>query len=52
MPKSGDMSKPVGSAKQSKGPMATKSSMAKRPRGKPVMMKGGAKAYHHKTQTK
>ena len=41
----GDKSKKVGSCKQSKGPAAPKRSMAKAPRGKPVVMKGGAKAY-------
>lgn len=41
----GDKSKKVGSVKQSKGPAARKGSMAKRPKGKPVVMKGGAKAY-------
>lgn len=44
----GDKSKKVGSCKRSAGPAAQKTSMAKRPRGKPVVMKGGAKAYHNK----
>lgn len=41
-----DKSKKVGSSKRSKGPAATKSSVNKGARGKPVVMKGGAKAYH------
>jgi len=41
-----DKSKKVGSVKRSAGPAAQKTSMAKRPRGKPVVMKGGSKAYH------
>ena len=28
------------------GPAATKKSMATKPKGKPVVMKGGAQAYH------
>ena len=42
----GDKSKRVGSCKKSAGPAATKKSVAKTPRGKPVVMAGGAKAYH------
>lgn len=41
----GDKSKKVGGVKQSKGPAASKGSMAKRPKGKPALMPGGAKAY-------
>ena len=40
-----DKSKKVGSVKRSKGPAATKSSVNKGARGKPVVMKGGQKAY-------
>lgn len=41
-----DKSKKVKSVKRSSGPAATKTSVAKRPKGKPVVMAGGAAAYH------
>lgn len=44
----GDKSKKVKSVKRSAGPSQSKGSMAKRPKGKPVLMKGGAQAYHGK----
>lgn len=40
-----DKSKKVG-GRRSKGPAATKKSVATKPKGKPVTMKGGAQAYH------
>jgi len=43
-----DKSKKVGSVKRSKGPAATKRSVAKRPKGRPVVMPGGADAYHRR----
>jgi hypothetical protein len=39
-----DKSTKVG-GRRKKGPAAPKSSVAKKPRGKPVMMPGGQKAY-------
>lgn len=41
----GDHSKKVG-GRRNAGPMAKKSSMAKRPKGEPVVRPGGAKSYH------
>jgi len=40
-----DKSTKVG-GRRNPGPAQTKKSVAKRPRGKPVIMKGGAEAYH------
>lgn len=43
----GDHSKKVGGRRKA-APMAKKTSMAKKPRGTPVVMPGGAKSYHHR----
>ena len=45
-----DKSKKVGSSKRSAGPAAKKSSVAKKPKGKPVIMAGGAAAYHNRAR--
>ena len=42
----GDKSSAVGSSKRNAGMEARKTSMAKRPRGKPIKMPGGQKTYH------
>jgi hypothetical protein len=42
----GDKSTKVG-GRRNAGSAAQKSSMASKPRGKPVTMRGGAKSYHN-----
>ena len=44
----GDHSKKVGAAKGKAMPKASKRSMAKKPKGRPVVMPGGAKTYHNR----
>jgi hypothetical protein len=43
----GDKSKKIG-GQRNKGSSAKKSSMAKAPRGKPVVYRGGQKGYQHR----